>query len=249
MAASSFVRAIRPARRARSRRRTVSVLMLLVLLMSAVGVLTAPAALADQTIISASGPLTSIRTSNELHCEVHHIDNPHSYGEFYGNDSCGTFVALNGTLYGWLETPFTFVSQSTVLGTGNCSPSCDPFRIVTEVALGSTGVRLIQTDSYLPGEPQYRTDMQLINNSGSPISPIVYRAADCYLRGNDSGFGMTFPDGGVACARIDDSGSRVERWAPLPSSDPNVAVRFYQAGYNEVYNAVSSQQPFPNTCR
>lgn len=77
-------------------------------------------------------------------------------------------VAVGGTLYGPSlipagssaspRTTVTPVSQSAVTGAGT---SADPFQIVTEVQLGSSGLRLVQTDSYVEGEEAYRTSIDV----------------------------------------------------------------------------------------
>lgn len=85
-------------------------------------------AFADQTITS-SGPLNAITIPSDLNCAVN--ANGDTSGEWFGNTACGTFVAVNGTLYGPANIPagsgldsttahvgWTPVSQSTVAGSG-----------------------------------------------------------------------------------------------------------------------------------
>jgi hypothetical protein len=45
------------------------------------------------------GPLTGIVIGQDLSCAVNHRDDG-LVGEFYGDRACGTFLALNGVLYG-----------------------------------------------------------------------------------------------------------------------------------------------------
>ena len=66
----------------------------------------------------------------------------------------------------------------------------DPYTIVTVVDLGSTGLRLTETDSYIVGQETYRTDVTIANTTGSsPANAVLFRAGDCYLQNSDHGFG------------------------------------------------------------
>ena len=76
---------------------------------------------------------------------------------------CGTFIVTGGNLYAPdfsghgvtrdrqspTYTPFTPVSQSGVTGTGTAG---DPYRVVTNVDVGTTGLHIQQTDSYVVGD-------------------------------------------------------------------------------------------------
>src|SRR4051812_17993447 len=44
------------------------------------------------------GPLTHIVISPDLNCAVNHVAD--SVGEFFNDTACGTFLVVNGTLYG-----------------------------------------------------------------------------------------------------------------------------------------------------
>ncbi len=55
---------------------------------------------------------------------------------------------------------------------------------------GTTGLQVSQTDTYVVGQESYRTDTQISNTGGSSQSVILYRAADCYLGGSDTGYGF-----------------------------------------------------------
>ena len=97
-----------------------------------------------QASITSTGPLTTITTTPDLNCAVNHVDD--TAGEFYANTACGTFVAINGTLYGPASipagsslgsyTPYTSAGQTSG-GGGNVN---DPYRITTTVTLGDSGV-------------------------------------------------------------------------------------------------------------
>ena len=212
--------------------------------------------IASAATISSTGPLTEITISEELNCDVRHAGDTDP--EFYGATACGTFLAVGGTLFGpsaipaggaaTPRTPFTPVSQTAVLGSGTAA---DPYRIVTVVDLGTTGLRISETDSYVVGEETYRTDVEISNSGASDQSFLLYRAGDCFLQNSDFGFGRidTFT-GAVACrAGVDDGtgnivpGTRIEQWFPLTAGSSHM-----EAGFNDVWARIGSQQPFPNTC-
>ena len=118
---------------------------------------------------------------------------------------------------------------------------------MTVVAAGATGIRLTQTDSYVVGTESYRTDVVVSNAGNASQSFVIYRAGDCFLQGSDAGFGDLLPDGSVGCHASDDGGltpgPRIERWIPITGGSSA-----YEAGYNAVWAAIGSQNPFPNTC-
>ncbi|HEX2191982.1 MAG TPA: hypothetical protein VHH09_02225 [Acidimicrobiales bacterium] len=234
--------------------RSLRPLLAAVVVAAALAVWTGTAS-AEQTITSA-GPLTSIRITDDLNCAVNHASD--TEGEFFGDTACATQIAVGGTVYGPESipagnspTPFTPVSQSAVTGTGSAS---DPFTITTVVDVGTTGLRITQTDSYVVGQESYRTDVQIANTSGSPQSVILYRAGDCFLQNSDDGFGRVDPTpagNAVACVAVADPtaetptpGTRIEQWLPITPGS-----HYFHAGFSEVWGQVSSAQPFPDTCR
>ena len=82
-----------------------------------VGVVT-PAGAVD---ITSSGPLTTVGVTPELRCSANHVGD--TSGEFFGGTSCGTFISIDATLFGWLGTGFTPVSQTGPTGSGtNADP-------------------------------------------------------------------------------------------------------------------------------
>ena len=206
--------------------------------------------------ISSSGPLTEITISEQLNCDVRHLGGTDP--EFFGATACGTFLAVGGTLFGPAVIPaggpatprtaFSPVSQSAVLGSGT---SPDPYRIVTVVDLGTTNLRITETDSYVVGEETYRTDVEIANSGAVDQSFLLYRAGDCFLQNSDLGFGdVESATGAVACrAGVDDGsgnivpGTRIEQWFPLSAGSS-----YMEAGYSDVWARIGSQQPFPNTC-
>ena len=213
------------------------------------------AASADATITSLSGPLTSIGITSDLNCSVNHTGD--TSGEFYGDTACGTFVTVGSDNYGPASVPagnsgnpaYTPVSQTPVTGSGTAG---DPYKIVTVVDLGTSGLRLTETDSYVVGSESYQTDVSIHNSGASTVNALLYRAADCYLQDSDTGYGSVDANtGAVACVNaVDDGmggtmpGTRIEQWYPLSSGS-----HYYEAGYGEVWEATVAGSQFPDTCR
>lgn len=203
-------------------------------------------ALAAQVVIESAGPLSQIFITDDLSCQVAYAGDQGF--EFFPSESeigsCGTWVAVGGTVYGPLGgsatlVPFTVVSQTPVTGSGTGS---DPFRVVTTVALGDTGLRLTETDNYVVGSRSYRTDVEIANAGSAAQSGVLYRAGDCYLQGNDSGFVRV--DGGSPACIVDPAlGRRVEQWLPITAGS-----NYFVGGYNDVWSHIISQAPFANEC-
>ena len=112
------------------------------------GLGTASASAATQTISNPLGPLTRVVISDQLNCQVNHASD--RLNEFFpptgSIGACTTQIAVGGQLYGPDEIPggndpiaFTPVSQSAVTGLGTAG---DPFRIVTVVDVGTTGLQI-----------------------------------------------------------------------------------------------------------
>jgi hypothetical protein len=209
---------------------------------------TPSAAQPSVTAITSNGPLTRIAVSTELNCQVAH-QGDQSY-EFYDGLSdvaaCGTFLSLNGVLYGPSEIPagfspqavWTGVSQSTVTGSGT---DADPFTITT-VADAGPSARVTEIDSYAAGKESYRTDIQIQNRGSAAINGFLYRAADCYLQDSDVGVGR-IDDGAPACVASDQPGARIEQWVPLTSGSHAFAGQYF-----DNWNFIQAQQQYPDRC-
>ena len=237
----------------RMRFRAINVVLTLGMVVSML-VFGATAALAAS--INSSGPLTRVEINNTLNCAVDHAGD--SSPEFFGDTACGTLLAVDGTLYGPPNIPagnaasprtgFTAVSQTPVTGTGT---SADPFTIVTVVSLGTSGLQVTETDTYVVGEESYRTDVTVTNGTTTAKSAILYRAGDCYLQNSDRGFGSADAvTGAVSCvAGVMDNagnivpGTRIEQWFPLSSGS-----HYLEDYYFSVWAKIGSQQPFADSC-
>ena len=141
---------------------------------------------------------------------------------------------------------FTPISQSAVTGAGT---NANPFKVVTVVGVGDTGVNITETDSYVVGQESYRTDVQVSNTTESTIAATLYRGGDCFLQNFDSGYGsFGSPAGAVACVAFDPSnptvpGTRIEQWLPITGGS-----HYYESTYSNVWAAMSSGNAFPDTC-
>lgn len=196
-----------------------------------------------QGTIASAGPLTSIRTSPDLNCAVNYSND--SAGEFYGDTACGTFLAVNGTLYGPAaipaggraspRVPFTPISQ-TKTGSGTISA---PYTVTTTVRAGLS-YTIIQTDQYVVGQSFFSTTVN-VTSSAAPLqqSAILYRAADCYLGDSDFGQGQ-LGQRWVACTS---PSGRVEEWIDV-SGESQKAESFY----GDIWSRIGARTPFDNTC-
>ncbi|MGZ6954251.1 MAG: InlB B-repeat-containing protein [Acidimicrobiia bacterium] len=213
-----------------------------------------PASLGTAPVVAASitnpgGPLTTVDVSPDLNCAVDYLGDTAS--EFYDTTACATLVATGGTLYGpsnipaggsaTPRTPYTPVSQNQT-GSGS---SGDPYTIVTAADAGTSGLQVQQKDTYVTGQETYRTDVTLANSTGSDITAVLYKAADCYLQNSDFGYGAhDTSSGAISCIADLSPGSRIEQFYPVSSGS-----HYVESGYNDVWALVGLQQPLPDECR
>ncbi|MEO7131841.1 MAG: PKD domain-containing protein, partial [Dermatophilaceae bacterium] len=225
----------------------------LALLLSVFASLTGAPLASAETIVSIGGPLTQITISPDLNCDVQHLGD--SSGEWFGATACATLVSAGGVLFGPAYipaggsatgvtgyTPYTPVSQTGPTGAGT---TADPYTVVTIVDLGSSGLRLTQTDTYVEGGESYRTDVK-VTTSGAAGEPVkVYRGGDCYLQDSDTGLGRV--DLGIAPVCVAEPGSkdlnRIEGFYPL-----TVGSHYIEDNYDTVWAAIGSQTNLPDTC-
>jgi uncharacterized repeat protein (TIGR01451 family) len=201
---------------------------------------------AGRAIVSA-GPTDEIIVTPDLACQAHHTgDEDYSfYPEFEVVGTCTTALLVQSTNMLYIpdndasngDALFTPVSQS-LSGTG--TPG-DPVKIVTVVDAGTSGIRLVQTDSYVVGQPQWRTDVEIVNTTGTPQNVRLYRAADCFLGGSDEGFGQVGPQPGAVACRSETG--RLLQWVPLTPGS-----HYYEDKYSDVFGLVGTEMPFPDTC-
>jgi hypothetical protein len=209
--------------------------------------------------IASGGPLTSIALGNELSCQVAHSGDTkfELFPSSFKPGDCGTFIALGGVLYApnfaqhdtsstssiGTYTPFVPVAQSGPAGAGT---GASPFKVTT-VADTAAGLRVTQVDAYVAGQESYRTDTTLTNITGGPLAGTLYRAGDCYLQGNDTGFGfLDAAHAAVGCSvnANNSPAGRIEQWYPISGGN-----QYMEGRYSEVWSAIATQMAFPNTTR
>ena len=158
-------------------------------------------------IASPPGPLTHVWVGNDLSCQVEHIDDAPDYEFFPPNiipGDSGTFIAMGGVLY---APDFSYARRSTASGStsacthrstpANQTPvtgsgtAADPFTVITVVDVAATGLHIQQTDTYVTGREYYTTQITITNNGVGTASGVLYRAADAFLGGSDTGYGFT----------------------------------------------------------
>jgi uncharacterized repeat protein (TIGR01451 family) len=213
--------------------------------------------------ISSGGPLTHVWIGNDLSCQVQHIADAPDY-EFYGPDifpgDAGTFIAMGGVLYApdfanhdyssaefflGAYAPFTPVSQTGVTGSGTAA---DPFKVITVVGVAATGLVIQQTDTYVTGREYYTTEIKISNNGADTASGVLYRAADAFLGGSDTGYGFTQVFSGnrkaVGCSNNADNmpPGKIEEFIALTGGN-----NYFQNRFDMVWSAIGSQAPFPDT--
>ncbi len=207
------------------------------------------------------GPLTRIWVGRDLGCQVERTGD--SFYQFFppraAPADCGTFLLVAGTLYApdfeghsgtatsrlRDHTPFTPINQTAVTGDGLVA---SPFQVVTTVAVGDTGVRIVETDSYVPGDDFYSTSVEVRNEGSAGYGSVsMFRAGDCYLGDSDVGYGFTevaVPDS-IGCSKNpnNEPSGRIEEW--LPDTPPS---SHYEAAYHDVWAAIGRNGTLPGTC-
>jgi hypothetical protein len=210
--------------------------------------------------ISSRGPLTSVVVGNELSCQVAHASDsvPELYPSSAKPGDCGTFLAVGETLFApdfanhdgsatpfaASSTPFSPVSQTDVSGQGTAA---SPYQVTTVAAAGATGLRVTEKDSYVTGQESYRTDVTIRNTGGAAASGLLYRAGDCYLQESDRGFGFVDEaNRAVGCSVNANNAppARIEQWFPITGGN-----QFMEGSFSEVWQAIASRRPLPNTSR
>lgn len=199
-------------------------------------------AVAAQTVISSSGPLTKIYLNDNLQCQVENAGD--AYPEFFGSTasgSCGTLLYA-GQLYGFRGTGFDPVSQTAVEGDGT---SANPFRVVTTVAAG-TGIVISQTDTYVVGDNFYRTVIRVENVGSVAVDGILYHGADCFLQESDVGYGYVDPQGGGVYCSANPGNSPAGRLEGFVGVTPG--SHYFEGYYGSVYSIAAQGVQYPDTC-
>jgi hypothetical protein len=218
---------------------------LAVALFAAPGAWAAPTPSVD---IHSAGPLSDIYIGNDLSCQVR--SGGFSSTEFFPNASgpgdCGTFFNTGsdtatqellgpdfanhagGTHTTFSnEVPVTPASQSTT-GSGTAA---NPY-VVTTVVTGHDPFpgnpdlvfQITEVDTYVVGQDFYRTDVTVKNVGpvGQNAQGTLFHAADCQLRGSNTGFGSNEPPFGavlvgVSCTLANNVDTVREQLVPITS--------------------------------
>ena len=223
----------------------------------AVGLLGAAPANADR-VIESSGPVERLWIGDDLACQVSYVQG--GTFEFYPPDTvpgdCGTFIAVDGTLYAPnfdahgstatsdLGSPAVLTPVREILsGTGT---AVDPFVVTTDVTAAGGTVAVQQRVSYISGSSRYRVDIFVRDESGASRDLRVYHAGDCYASGSDIGYGFRRPEiKSVGCSQTvnNEPAARTVQMLPLTSGSNGVEDRFWR-----VWERIGGLEDFDGSC-
>jgi hypothetical protein len=209
---------------------------------------------AAQKIITSSGPIERIFLNDDLACQVKYAgDADFSFFPASQSDpgACGTFFKVSGgaefgpTTVPAGNSPGGYVAVSQTGPTGN-GTEANPFRVVTVVRLGTTGLQITQTDTYVTGRQFYRTRITISNTSNGARSGVLYHAGDCYLQNTDSGYGFFDPGGrGIYCSENANNTPAGRILGFVPQSPDS---HFAERNYSEIWGDISSGLNFGDFC-
>lgn len=234
-------------------RRAVATIATCLALLAIAGVANAATEYKD---IASAGPLTNIYVGKELSCQIDRDTGGQIYSPRGRPSDCGTFVAVDGTVYGAnfrqhyetaagsIAVPFEELSQSAVYGDGSWA---DPYRVLTRVQAGDH-ITVTQEDDYVVGNEYFTSIISVTNDSDTVKTLRLSRAWDCYLGGSDMGYGfenLVVP-GSTGCSASPNNagGGLVEGLIPFRGEN----ARYFQSGYEFVWMMIGSGQELPNTC-
>ena len=201
------------------------------------------------------GPLTHVYIGAGLSCQVVEVSTVEYTGASSTSGDCGTYVAVNGKLYGptistspSTATPYAKDFQTTS-GDGSL-PS--PRQVTTQVHAGT--LVITEVDTYAAGQNTYKTRITLKNTGTTALNGVrLYRAADCALGGVNTGFGNAElrPKGGgsalqvvsISCAATSSPGSAVESWVPN-----SVNANYFEGTPGTLWNDLGNGVNLPDTC-
>jgi len=153
--------------------------------------------------------------------------------QYYGSNSWGNVIRVNGTNYtsgyaaGTGLTPVTN-TQNNLGGTGG--------QIVTVTALGATGLQLTQTFSHVTGDRFITKEWTLLNTGGSSQSDIrFFHGGDTYFGGVDDAYGFFDASKSMVYVRNQD----YTNWGLMGFyADPATPASYYSEGD---FSAVTAQ--------
>ncbi|MBV9049299.1 MAG: hypothetical protein JOY58_13575 [Solirubrobacterales bacterium] len=216
--------------------------------------------------IRSAGPLTAIAIGDDLSCQVGHTGD--AWYEFVPASGlpgdCGTLASIEagrsrkqlygpdfpahagGTSVSVLDRSFTPINQTTT-GLGSSS---SPYQVRTTVAAGDTGVQITETDTYVTGNDYYLTNLTAANvHRHRSLNLALYHAADCFLRGFRSGYGVidtsspTAPAPGCTVNPRNSPPSAIEELVPL-----SAGAHYLEGSAGTVWSDIAAQHDLPDTC-
>jgi hypothetical protein len=180
-----------------------------------------------------------------------------------GVGDCGTFLAVNGTLFGpdfanhpagsatgfSSETPFSPSGSQSFSGSGTAA---DPYTVTTNVTMpGIAATSVTEVDRYTVGNDFYTTDLTVDEFDGSIETGTVYHAGDCFLRSFDTGFGALDPSNNSAACTINPNNSpasALEEFVPVSPAGNHFTEEPYGTSSGAIWGDVASQTNFSNKC-
>jgi hypothetical protein len=190
--------------------------------------------------------------TNDLECSLAtQEDQADWFFASYGRDACGTFLVVAGDLYGPQTIPaggnlgsyyaWTPVDQTF----GGDGSAANPWTITTTVAAGSTGVQLVEQDTYSDGGTTIDSVFDVTGLAGDTSGVTLYQAADCYVAGDDYGTGAyDGANGAVTCIHDNGDGTAVGmQLTPLTSGASTT-----EELYSDLWADVASQGPLNGSC-
>jgi hypothetical protein len=162
---------------------------------------------AAPVVMTINGTPLNIHIGDDTSMQVFNSNIPGGGGQFYPSGctetaDSGVFADISGALYApnfgehpcgsasggiGANTPWTPVSITPVTGTGS---GADPFTVVVTVDAGATGLRLVETLTYVNGASTFNTSFAFQNTNAAGGAAIVFNvffAGDIYLANSDSG--------------------------------------------------------------
>ena len=204
------------------------------------------------------GPLTHVYIGSDLSCQVVEGTTAQYKGSSTSGD-CGTFISVNGKLYGpsvstmpGLATPYP-AGGSQLVSTSATGSLAAPREVTTKLAIGKLAVT--EVDTYAAGLSTYKTRITLTNTGTTALTGVrIYRAADCTYGGDDDGYGgqeTTTPGAGSPAQLISIScvenggipGQGVESWVPN-----SVNSTWFEGIPGNLWSALANLGALPNTC-
>src|SRR4051812_10290183 len=171
-------------------------------------------------------------------------------GQFYSDYAEGVYVWANGQVWGPASVPLgPVVNQYTpvsniMYGAGTV---LSPWRIITNLRLGSTGLTLSRNVRYTNGDLYTRQDFELTNSGTQTFNISMFHAADMNTANEDIGYGF-YRDLRHAICGFNQARSVYQVFIPL---NPN--SRYKEDIWNNIWGAIGSPSGpgagFDNTYR